>query len=188
MRQSLIAATVALALSAAVAPSSFAAQKKHAAKKGAGDSTFVTNAAKGGMAEVELGKMATEKANSDQVKQFGQRMVDDHSKANDELKGIAQQKNMPLPAEIDAKDKALRTRLSKLSGAAFDRAYMQAMVADHRQDINEFRLESKAGTDTDIKAFATKTLPTLEDHLKMAQDATKALSASSTRAPRRSAS
>ncbi len=180
MRQSLIAATVALALSAAVAPSSFAAQKKHAAKKGAGDSMFVTNAAKGGMAEVELGKMATEKASSDQVKQFGQRMVDDHSKANDELKGIAQQKNMTLPTEIDAKDKALRTRLSKLSGAAFDRAYMHAMLADHRQDINEFRMESKAGTDTDIKAFATKTLPTLEDHLKMAQDTTKAVGTSGT--------
>jgi putative membrane protein len=175
--QSLIAATVVLALAAAPA----FAQKKHTGKKKvADDSTFVTKAAKGGMAEVELGKLATEKGSSDQVKQFGQRMVDDHSKANDELKTIAQQKNMTLPTEIGAKEKALRDRLTKLSGAAFDRAYMQAMLADHRTDVNEFRMESRSGTDTDIKGFATKTLPTLEEHLKMAQDTTKAVGTSGT--------
>ena len=178
MKQSLIVATVALAL--ACAAPSFAAKKKPAPAKAMNDSTFVTKAAKGGMAEVELGKLATEKAASDQVKQFGQRMVDDHSKANDELKGIAQQKNMTLPTEIDAKDKALRMRLSKLSGAAFDRAYMQAMLRDHKTDVNEFRMESKSGMDTDIKAFATKTLPTLEDHLKLAQDTNKAVGTSGT--------
>src|SRR5207247_6462952 len=111
----------------------------------------------------------TEKAASDQVKQFGQRMVDDHGKANDELKGIAQQKNMTLPTELDAKDKTLRTRLSKLSGTAFDHAYIQAMLRDHKADVNEFRRESQSGKDAEIKAFAAKTLPTLEDHLKTAQ-------------------
>ena len=178
--QSLIAAAVVLAMAAAPA---FAAQKKHAAaKKGSApnDTTFVTNAAKGGLAEVELGKLATEKAASDQVKQFGQRMVDDHSKANDELKTLAQQKNITLPTDLDAKDKALRMRLTKLSGAPFDRAYMQAMLSDHKKDVNEFRVESTSGKDADIKAFASKTLPTLEDHLKLAQDTTKTVGTSGT--------
>src|SRR5439155_10805260 len=108
-------------------------------------------------------------------KDFGQRMVDDHSKANDELKTLAQNKNITLPTDLNAKDKALRTRLSKLSGAAFDRAYMQAMVSDHRMDANEFRQESKMGKDADIKAFASKTLPIDEDHLKLAQTTDKAV-------------
>jgi len=134
-----------------------------------GDQAWAKKVAAGGMAEVELGKLATEKASSEEVKKFGQRMVDDHSKANDELKTIAQSKNITLPADVGAKEKALHDRLSKLSGAAFDRAYMQAMVADHREDVPEFRKEANAGKDPEMKAFAAKTLPTLEDHLKTAE-------------------
>ena len=130
-------------------------------KSSTGDSAWVMKVAKGGMAEVELGKLATEKAASDEVKKFGQRMVDDHSKANDDLKTLAQNKKITLPADMDPKEKALRDRLSKLSGAAFDRAYMQAMLADHRQDVAEFRKEANSGKDPDVKAFAAKTLPTL---------------------------
>jgi putative membrane protein len=136
----------------------------------AADDTFVTKAAKGGMAEVELGKLAADKASSDTVKKFGQRMVDDHGKANDELKTLAQSKNITLPSEIGPGEKALRDRLMKLSGPAFDRAYMKAMVDDHVKDVNEFRMESKSGKDADVKAWAAKTLPTLEEHLKMARD------------------
>jgi putative membrane protein len=154
----------------------------HAAPKGAGkpatDASWVMKVAKGGMAEVELGKLAAEKGTSDQVKKFGQRMADDHGKANDELKTLAQQKNITLPADMDAKDKALKDRLMKLSGAAFDRAYMREMVADHRKDIGEFKVESNSGKDAEIKAWAKKTLPTLEDHLKMAQDANRAVGTS----------
>jgi putative membrane protein len=139
------------------------------------DQKFVTKAAEGGMAEVELGKLAADKATNPEVKQFAQRMVDDHGKANDELKSIASKKNITLPTDLDAKDKALRDRLSKLSGAAFDRAYMQAMVKDHRTDVNEFRTESKSGRDGDVKAWAAKTLPTLEQHLKLAQDDNRAV-------------
>jgi putative membrane protein len=134
------------------------------------DSAFVMKAVKGGMAEVELGKLAAEKASSDEVKKFGQRMADDHGKAGDELKSLAQSKNITVPSELDAKDKALRDRLSKLSGAAFDREYMKAMVSDHRKDVNEFRTESRSGKDADIKAWAAKTLPTLEEHLKHATE------------------
>ena len=168
--------TTAVVLGLAAAPA-FAqtAKKKTMATKAMNDSTFVTKAAQGGMAEVELGKLATEKASNDEVKKFGQRMVDDHSKANDELKTLAQQKNITVPSSLDARDKALRDRLSKLSGAAFDRAYMRAMVTDHRTDVNEFRMESKSGKDAEVKAFAAKTLPTLEDHLKLAQGANKSV-------------
>jgi putative membrane protein len=125
--------------------------------------------AKGGIAEVELGKLAMEKAASAEVKQFAQRMVDDHGKANDELKTIAQSKNITLPTSVDPDQRALHDRLSKLSGQAFDRAYMQAMVADHRKGVSAFRTEAMSGKDPEFKAFASKTLPTLEDHMKMAE-------------------
>jgi putative membrane protein len=142
-------------------------------KSSTGDSAWMMKVAKGGMAEVELGRLATEKAASDEVKKFGQRMVDDHSKASEELKTLAQNKHITLPDAIDPQDKALHDRLAKLSGAAFDRAYMQAMLADHRKDVNEFRIEARSGKDADVKGWAAKTLPTLEEHLKMAQDGVK---------------
>jgi putative membrane protein len=144
------------------------------------DQTFVKKAAEGGMAEVELGKLAQDKATNDQVKQFAKKMVDDHGKANDELKSIAQKKNITLPSDLNSKDKALKSRLEKLSGPAFDRAYMQAMLKDHRTDVNEFRTESKSGKDSEVKEWASKTLPTLEDHLKLAQDDERAVGTSGT--------
>ena len=136
----------------------------------AADRAFVREAAIGGMAEVELGNLAKEKASSDDVKSFGDRMVTDHGKANDELKQWASQNNVTLPTQLDAKHKATKDRLSKLSGAAFDKAYMKDMVADHKQDVAKFRSESKTAHNPDLKAWAGKTLPTLEDHLKLAQD------------------
>jgi putative membrane protein len=152
--------------------------KGHKSGKVLSDQTFVAKAARGGMAEVELGRLALSRGSSDSVKKFGQRMVDDHGKANDELKSLAQTKNITLPADMSAKEKALRDRLSKLKGDAFDRAYMQAMLADHRKDVNEFRMESQSGKDAEIKTWAGKTLPTLEDHLKMAQDTNRAVGTS----------
>lgn len=136
----------------------------------AADAAFVKEAAVGGMAEVELGNLAKEKAASNDVKQFGDRMVTDHSRAGDELKQWAQQKNVTLPAELDAKHKALRARLSKLSGDAFDKAYMREMLADHRQDVAAFKRESTTAKDADLKAWAAKTLPTLQEHLKLAEE------------------
>jgi putative membrane protein len=136
------------------------------------DRHFVKKAAQGGMAEVELGKLATEKAQSDEVKKFGQRMVDDHSKANDQLKQLASSKGITLPSDLDAKDKSTKGRLSKLSGEQFDRAYMKDMVKDHTKDVAEFKKASSNAKDTGIKSFASQTLPTLEDHLKEAQSIT----------------
>jgi putative membrane protein len=135
----------------------------------AADKKFVENAAQGGMAEVELGQLAAEKASSDDVKKFGQRMVDDHSKANDQLKQLASSKGIDVPSELNAKDKATKERLSKLSGEQFDRSYMQDMVKDHTKDVSEFQHESKSGKDSEIKNFASQTLPTLQEHLTQAK-------------------
>jgi putative membrane protein len=145
------------------------------------DKMFMDKAAQGGMAEVQLGQLATEKAQSDDVKKFGQRMVDDHSKANDQLKSLASQKSVTLPTDLNAKDKALKDRLSKLSGAQFDHAYMQAMVKDHKEDIAEFQKEANRGKDSDVKNWASQTLPTLQDHLKMAEQDSKSASASNSK-------
>jgi putative membrane protein len=135
----------------------------------ASDKKFVLDAAKGGMAEVELGKLATEKAASDDVKKFGQRMVDDHTKANDQLKQVAQQEGIQLPTGLSSKDEMTKERLSKLSGAAFDKAYMNDMVNDHVKDVADFQKESTSGKDPAVKSFASQTLPTLQSHLQEAK-------------------
>jgi putative membrane protein len=149
-----------------------------AAGPSAADQTFAKQAAIGGMAEVDLGQLAASKASNPDVKQFGQRMVDDHGKANEELKSWASQKNVKLPTELDAKHKAEHARLEKLSGDAFDRAYMTSMVADHNKDVAEFQRESKSAKDADLKAWAAKTLPTLQDHQKSAKEISAKVSGS----------
>jgi putative membrane protein len=138
-------------------------------KLAAADSKFVHDAAVGGMAEVEMGRLAAEKASSADVKQFGQRMVDDHGKANQELKGLASAKGVTVPASLDAAHKAAQEKLSKLTGAAFDRAYMEEMVKDHDKDVAAFRRASTTAADAELKAWAAKTLPTLEEHQKMSK-------------------
>lgn len=135
------------------------------------DKVFVMKAAQGGMAEVMLGQMASSKGTSPDVKNFGNRMVSDHGKANDELKQLAQNKGMALPADVDKETKRFAGRLSKTSGKDFDKEYINNMVDDHEKDVNEFEKESKNAKDPDLRAWATKTLPTLQDHLKMAKDA-----------------
>ena len=156
--------TAAVAL--ALAPAGWA---QSANRMAGADSTFVTKAAEGGMAEVQLGNLAKSNAESSDVKSFGEQMVTDHTQANDELKSIASKKSITLPTSVNAKQQAEYNRLEKLKGAAFDREYMKLMVSDHRTDVNEFRRESEHGSDPDLKAFAAKTLPTLENHLKMAE-------------------
>jgi len=146
-----------------------AAGKGSSGKLMGSDQTFATKAAIGGLAEVQLGNLAKEKASSAEVKNFGQQMVDDHSKANDELKSLLTSKGVTVPTSLDSKHQALYDRLSKLSGAEFDRAYMKEMVSDHKTDVDEFRKESQKGSDAELKGFAAKTLPTLEHHLQMAQ-------------------
>ncbi len=153
------------------------AQTKPAAATSA-DQAFMMNTAKAGLAEVELGKLAATNASSDQVKKFGQKMVDDHSKANDELKALAGSKNVVLPSDLDAQDKAAHDKLSALKGVEFDKEYMSMMVAGHRKVLDSLRKESSSGKDAEVKAWAAKTVPTVEEHLKMAQDTNRAVGTS----------
>jgi len=157
------------------------AAKPNQSRPAASDGAFAMKAAQANMAEVELGKLALQKAMSDDVKKFAQMMVDDHSKALDELKGVAGTKNVTLPTAIDAEHKKLSDRLSKLSGAGFDREYMQAMVDGHRKVAADVRKESQSGADPDLKAWAGKILPTVEAHLKQAETVNRSVhSATST--------
>jgi len=133
------------------------------------DASFLKKAALGGLEEVELGKLAADKASNPDVKAFGQKMVDDHTRSNDGLMKLAQQKNLQVPSAPDASGKREIDKLSKLSGAAFDKAYMKAMVEDHKKDVAEFQKAANTAKDSDVKNFATTTLPTLKEHLDMAK-------------------
>ena len=136
-----------------------------------GDSgKFMNAAAQGGLAEVQLGRLAAERGSSEAVRQFGQHMVMDHSKANQELMQLAQRKGIALPQEVSSEQKSEADKLSKLSGADFDKEYIGYMVKDHQEDAEEFREQAEKGADADVKDFAAKTLPIIEGHLKMARD------------------
>jgi putative membrane protein len=134
------------------------------------DRKFLEQAGQGGVAEVELGKLAVQKAQSKEAKDFAQRMVDDHSKANSQLQQLASKKGLQLPADMDKSSRKEYDKLQKLSGADFDREYMKHMVSDHKKDVKDFQKEAKSTKDGDIKSFVDSTLPTLEDHLKVAQN------------------
>jgi putative membrane protein len=134
------------------------------------DRQWAMKTAQNGIAEVELGRLAQEKGSSAHVKDFGRRMVEDHSKANDELKAIASRKGIDLPAATDAKHKAAIDRLSKMSGVQFDRAYIQEMRKEHKHDVAHFEKGSNSLHDADLKSFAANTLPKLREHLKQAQE------------------
>ena len=128
---------------------------------------FITEAATGGTAEVELGKLAASKAQNADVKAFGQKMVEDHSKVIEDVKALMIQKKVLLPSSVMPTHIEVMDKLSKLSGADFDQEYVKAMVAAHEKDVAAFENVSKTAADADVKAFATKTLPTLRMHLEM---------------------
>jgi len=139
-----------------------------AAESGKGmDENFAMKAADGGMTEVELGKIAEKNGEKQMVKDFGAKMVSDHSKANDKLKAIAGKKGMTLPAKLSAKHQATVDKLSKLKGAEFDSAYMAEMLKDHETDVEEFSKAEKEVKDPDLKQFAAETLPVVKSHLQM---------------------
>jgi putative membrane protein len=133
------------------------------------DRDFVMDAAMSSMLEVELGRIAAQQGASESVKRFGQMMVDHHQKANTELMTLASSKGVTLPTTLDEKHQQQLTKLQGLSGAEFDRAYARLMVREHRDAVSDFEKENSRGTDTDLKAFAGKTLPTLQEHLRMAR-------------------
>jgi putative membrane protein len=169
VRMSVLASAASLLLAGTVAVGQMSGSTKASGNVSAADQKFMDKAAQGGMAEVEMGQLAEQNGGSQNVKDFGKRMVDDHSKANDQLKQLASQKGVTLPTGLDAKDQATKDRLSKLQGAAFDKAYMKDMVMDHKQDVAEFKKESMSAHDSDLKSWAGQTLPTLESHLQQAE-------------------
>jgi putative membrane protein len=148
-----------------------------AATVSSADRKFATMAAMGGMAEVELGNLAQQNAQSDEVKQFGARMVRDHSAANQQLMRIVATKDATMPTQLDEQHRKVFEKLSEMRGAEFDRAYMRQMVEDHEKTIKKFREEAQQGNDPDLKAFAQSTMPVLEQHHKLAQDINKSLTA-----------
>jgi len=148
------------------------------------DKSFVLEAAQGGMAEVETASMAKKKATSAQVREFAERMEQDHGRANDELKRLAQAKGLSLPSEPSKKDRDSMRRLEQTAADKFDHDYMKHMVEDHKKDVSAFERQAKDGKDAEVRAFAERTLPTLRSHLSAAtqtyqavQDATKSASA-----------
>ena len=132
----------------------------------AGFDDFLKDAAQGGMAEVELGKIAVKNAKDAEVKKFGQMMVDDHTKANNDLKALAAKKNVTLPADMGSHQSTI-DKIKGLTGADFDKAYVNDMVDDHEKDVATFQKQADNTTDPEIKAFATKTLPVLKKHLEV---------------------
>lgn len=132
--------------------------------------TFVEKAATDGMLEVRLGEMAQQKAQSADVKSFGQMMVTDHTAANEKLKTIAQNLNVTVPSDLTPEQQEKADRLNGLSGAEFDREYMKLMVEDHQKAVELFEQASEGNLPNELKQFATDTLPTLEMHLERAQE------------------
>lgn len=152
----------------------FASAQQKATQTKSPDQKFVTEAASGSLFEIEAGKLAVQKASKPEVKEFGQTMIDDHSKASQELKTLAASKNIQLPEQMSQKHRQDLEKLSKYSGADFDKNYMEMMVKDHKKDVSEFRKQANDGKDPDLRAWASKKVAALEEHLTMAQDMTRA--------------
>lgn len=133
------------------------------------DQKFVMDAAMSGLREVELGRMAAQLGASEQVKQFGRMMVDHHTKTNEELMSLASSKGVTLPTALEAKHRKDMTKLQRTTGANFDREFSRLMLKDHDKAVDMFEKQSEKGGDADLKAFAAKALPTLQEHLQMAR-------------------
>ena len=141
----------------------------------AATTSFLVDAADGGMAEVELGKLARDKASNQSVKNFGDMMVRDHSAANGQVKSLAARRNVTLPDSMSSSHKNKKEELMKKSGAAFDKAYMDAMVKGHQDVIDLFEKAANNSTDTEVKNFVNTTLPTIRQHLDSAKSIRKRL-------------
>jgi putative membrane protein len=164
-------AVVAVALPLSV----YAADKKSdSGKASKNDRNFIMEAANDGLAEVELGKVAQQKSSNEDVKKFGQRMIDDHTKANQELEPIATKMGVTPPSAPEGKHAKLVQNLSK-KDKSFDKDYIDAMVKDHETAVKLFDKQSKKGDSEELRQLAAKTLPTLKEHLAMARDMKKSM-------------
>lgn len=171
-------ATAALALALGAAPAvaqtsttttTTQSGTAEAGKLAEADQKFVEKVAQDGIAEADLGALAKERAKSDEVKQFAQRMIDDHGKANEQLEEIAKNKGAVVPTEAGEEHSKIRAELADLKGEEFDQKYMAAMAEGHQKAVDLFQKEIESGQDADVKAFAEQTLPTIKEHLSQAQ-------------------
>jgi putative membrane protein len=137
------------------------------------DKMFVKKALQGGMAEVQLGQLTLQKSNNDQIKQFAQRMIDDHTKLGEQMKPVAQQLGVSDPNGLSKKDKATMAKLQGLSGPAYDEAYIRNMVKDHKQDLSDFQTEASSGQDQTVKDAANQGSKVIAQHLQMIQQIAK---------------
>jgi putative membrane protein len=133
------------------------------------DQTFIREASLGGRAEVDAGRLAGQRGSSPEVKEFARKMVADHSKGNESLTPLAKSYGVPLPKDLDMDHQVMKGQLSKLQGAAFDKAYLQAQVIDHQKTAQLLEYEIGAGQSERVKAYASSMLPTVLDHLEHAQ-------------------
>jgi putative membrane protein len=165
----LLCASLAVAQSASNGSNAASGSKASAA-----DKHFVKGALEGGNAEVQLGQLAQQKSNSDDIKQFGQKMVEDHTKLGDQMKQVAQQLGVMPPSGLSPKDQALDNKLQGLSGESFDKAYVQAMVRDHKKDLWEFKHAAATATDPSVKSAASQGEQVISEHLKMIEQIAQA--------------
>ncbi|TMA80700.1 MAG: DUF4142 domain-containing protein [Deltaproteobacteria bacterium] len=186
MKRHMVAALAVAAVAFVAAPATTSAAnplrgaKEAITGKTQTDAAFIKEAAQGGMAEVELGRLGVERAESPDVKQFAQRMVEDHSKANDELKPIASKEGVTIPKTLDPKHKATKDKLAKLSGHDFDRAYMREMTSDHNHDVSAFQKQLAKTRDPELKSWIEKTLTTVKEHQQLAQETASKVGATMT--------
>ena len=172
-RYTMLGATMALftasllCAQSATSSATDATQSASAATQSGGDKMFVKEALEGGNAEVQLGKLAQQKGQSDDVKQFGEKMVTDHTQLGEQMKPIAQQMNITPATTLAPKDKMLYAKLEKLSGADFDREYITAMVKDHQKDLSDFKKEASSGKDPQVKQAAQQGSTVISEHLSM---------------------
>jgi len=146
------------------------------------DHRFLSKASEGGLMEVQMAQAAQQKASSQAVKDYAKQLEQDHTAANKQLSDIATQRNVSLPTTPMASDhQQAMDKLNKLSGAEFDKQYIKMMIKDHRKDIKEFESEANNGMDSSLKNFASSALPTLRNHLQMAEQIDKGGSATSTK-------
>jgi putative membrane protein len=131
------------------------------------DKEFLSEAGMGGLYEVQAGALAARKTSNDAVRAFAQRMIADHTRANDELSQLATTKGIALPTELDAEHKGAIDHLESLSGAEFDKAYMEHMVDDHQKTVADFEKASTSANDGDVRAWAVRTLPVLREHSQL---------------------
>jgi putative membrane protein len=158
------------------------------ARRSMNDELFAKKAAQGAIAEVKLGKLAADQGLSEAVKRFGRRVVEDHTRSVEVLKEVAQKEGITVLTEMDAKQRAMFDELSKLSGAEFDKVYARDMVKDHQQDIADFTSEASGGRKSAMRSFASETLPSLKEHLKLAREMKQSTIASSAAPVKKSAS